>query len=205
MAMLQHTLGVFINPDREWQRIRNERHSFIRVFMVHTPLLALIPVIAAYFGVTQVGWSIGNGGVVKLTTESALMLCIGAYVAQLITVYVLGEYINWMSRSFGVADDLNKRHYEGTALAVYSSTPMMLGGLILLYPQLWVVATVFAATVCYSVYLIYEGIPILMNIPKERGFIYASSVVTVASVLFLVVLVATIIIWSSGIGPVYTN
>lgn len=205
MAMLQHTLGVFINPDREWQRIRNERHSFIRVFMVHTPLLALIPVIAAYFGVTQVGWSVGNGGVVKLTAASALWLCIGAYVAQLAAVYVLGEYINWMSRSFGVADDASQRHYEGTALAVYSSAPMMLAGIVLLYPQLWVVASVFIIAACYSVYLVYEGIPILMNIPKERGFIYASSVITVGLVLAVVVLVATVIVWGSGFGPIYTN
>src|SRR5690606_41951965 len=114
MAMLQHTLGVFINPDREWQRIRNERHSFIRVFLVHTPLLALIPVIAAYFGVTQVGWSVGNGGVVKLTAESALLLCAGAYVAQLAAGYVLGEYSNWMSRSFGVTVDERHSHYDST-------------------------------------------------------------------------------------------
>jgi len=205
MAMLQHTLGVFLNPDREWRRIREERHSFLRVFMVHTPLLALIPVIAAYFGVTQVGWSIGNGGVVKLTSESALWLSGGAYLALLLAVYILGEYINWMSRSFGVADDVNQRHYAGTALAVYSSAPMMLAGVVLFYPQLWVVAAVFIAAVCYSIYLIYEGIPILMNIPRERGFIYASSVVTVGSVLFLVVLVVTVIIWGIGIGPVYTS
>ena len=205
MAMLQHTLGVFLNPDREWQRIRSERHSFMRVFMVHTPLLALVPVIAGYFGVTQVGWSIGNGGIVKLTAESALMLCIGAYLAQLLAVYILGEYINWMSRSFGVPDDIPQRHYEGTALAVYSSAPMMLAGIVLLYPQLWVVAGVFIVAACYSIYLIYEGIPILMNIPKERGFIYASSVITVSLVLFLVVLVVTVLVWGIGVGPVYIS
>lgn len=205
MAMLQHTLGVFVNPDREWQRIRDERHSFIRVFLVHTPLLALIPVIAAYFGVTQVGWSVGNGGVVKLTGDSALWLCAGAYVAQLLAVYILGEYTNWMSRSFGVADEASQRHYEGTALAVYSAVPMMLAGLVLLYPQLWLVTGVFVLAACYSVYLVYEGIPILMNIPKGRGFIYASSVVTVGLVLAVVVLVSTIIVWSSGLGPVYIN
>lgn len=205
MAMLQHTLGVFLNPDREWQRIRNERHSFVRVFMVHTPLLALIPVIAAYFGVTQVGWSVGNGGVIKLTSQSALWLCAGAYLAQLLTIYVLGEYTNWMSRSFGVTDDARQRHYAGTALAVYSAAPMMLAGIVLLYPQLWIVATVFIIAACYSVYLVYTGIPILMNIPKERGFIYASSVITVGLVLAVVVLVATVIVWSSGLGPIYTN
>lgn len=205
MAMLQHTLGVFINPDREWQRIRNERHSFLRVYMVHTPLLALIPVIAAYFGVTQIGWTIGSGGVVKLTPESALWLCAGAYLAQLLAVYFLGEYINWMSRSFGVLDDDRQRHYEGTAMAVYSSAPMMLAGVVLLYPQLWVVASVFILAACYSVYLIYAGIPILMNIPRERGFIYASSVITVGLVLAVVVLITTVIVWGSGLGPIYTN
>jgi hypothetical protein len=44
-----------------------------------------------------------------------------------------------------------------------------------------------------------------MNIPKERGFIYASSVITVGLVLAVVVLVSTVIVWGSGLGPVYTN
>ncbi|WP_041522524.1 Yip1 family protein [Gilvimarinus agarilyticus] len=205
MAMLQHTLGIFTNPDREWQRIRNEEHSFFKVYWTHVPLLALIPVVCAYFGVTYQGWSIGSGGMVKLTSESALILCAFAYLAELAAVYVLGEYINWMSQSFGVDDEASKRHYEGTALAVYSATPMMLAGIVLLYPELWLVAGVFIAAACYSTYLIYEGIPILMNIPKERGFIYASSVITVGLVLAVVVMVATVIVWSSGMGPIYVS
>ncbi|MDO3382876.1 Yip1 family protein [Gilvimarinus algae] len=205
MAMFQHTLGIFTNPDREWQRIRNEEQSFFKVYWTHVPLLALIPVICAYFGVTQQGWSIGSGGVVKLTADSALILCAFAYLAQLAAIYILGEYINWMSQSFGVADEAKKRHYEGTALAVYSAAPMMLAGVVLLWPELWLVAGVFIVAACYSVYLIYEGIPILMNIPKERGFIYASSVITVGLVLAVVVMVATVIVWSSGMGPIYVS
>jgi len=203
MAMLQHTLGILTHPDREWARIRGDSQSFWKVYVQHVPLLALIPVIAAYFGVTQVGWSVGSGQLVKLTGDSALVLCISAYLAQLVAIYILGEYINWMSRQFGVADDASHRHYEGTALAVYCATPMMLAGLVLLYPQLWLVASVYILAACYSVYLLYEGIPILMNIPKERGFIYASSVLTVGLVLAVVVMVTTVIIWSAGMGPVY--
>ncbi len=205
MAMFQHTLGIFINPDREWQRIRNEKQSFLRVYLTHVPLLALIPVLAAYYGVTQVGWRVGSGELVRLTSQSALTLCIGTYFAQLVAVYVLGEFINWMSRTFGVRDSAEQRHYEGTALAVYIATPMMLAGAILAYPQLWVVVAVLTLAGCYSIYLLYEGIPILMNIPKEQGFIYASSVVTVGLVLLVVMMATTVIIWDSGMGPVYTN
>ncbi|WP_111641183.1 Yip1 family protein [Marinimicrobium alkaliphilum] len=205
MAILQHTLGILVNPDREWQRIRNEDQSFFKVFMLHVPILALIPVIAGYFGLTQVGWVVGSGPVVKLTHESALLICASAYIAQLVVVYVLGEYINWMSRTFGVSDSASKRHYEGTALAVYTAAPMMLAGVVLLYPQLWLVVGVLVVAAAYSVYLTYEGIPILMDIPKERGFIYASSVVTVALVLAVVVMVSSVIIWSAGMGPVFTS
>jgi hypothetical protein len=205
MAMLQHTVGVFTNPDRAWQRIRDERHSYLKVYLVHTPLLALIPVIAAWFGVTQVGWSIGNGAVVRLTPESALWLCVGAYFAQLAVIYALGEYIQWMSRSFGVSGDKTQRRYGSMAMAVYSAAPLMVAGIVLVYPHLWLVATAFMIAGAYSVYLVYEGIPILMNIPKERGFIYSSSVVTVALVLAVVVLAGTVIIWGMGLGPVYTH
>ncbi|WP_049723640.1 Yip1 family protein [Gilvimarinus polysaccharolyticus] len=205
MAKLQHTLGMFINPAREWQRIRDEDHSFYKVYWTHVPLLALIPVVCAYFGVTYQGWSIGSGSVVRLTPDSALILCVAAYLAELAAVHVLGWYINWMSQSFGVEGEARKRHYKGTALAVYSAIPMMLAGLILLWPELWLVAGVFIVAACYSTYLIYQGIPIIMNIPKERGFIYASSVITVGLVLAVVVMITTVIVWSSGMGPIYVS
>lgn len=204
MAILEHTLGIFTHPDAEWKRIRSERHSFIQVFMSHMPILALIPVLAAYYGVTEVGWSIG-GSVTKLTSESALVLCGFTYFAQLVSVYVLGEYVNWMAHSFGVKEEGAQRHYEGTALAVYAAMPLMFAGIIMLYPEPWVVASVYTLALAYSVYLLYEGTPILMNIPKEQAFIYSSSIVTVGLVLAVVVMISTVIVWGMGFGPVYID
>ena len=124
MAILEHTLGILLHPDKEWRAIRNERHSFAQVFISHVPILALIPCISVYYGVTQVGWTVGDGDVVKLTSESALSLCVLTYLAMLVGVYILGEFINWMSKTYGVSDDAEKRHYEGTALAVYITIPV---------------------------------------------------------------------------------
>ncbi len=205
MTVLKHTLGLFLHPDEEWRKIRNERHSFIQVFMSHMPILALIPVLAAYYGVTQVGWSVTGGDVVKLTPESALVLCGFTYLAQLVAVYVLGEYINWMAHSFGVKEEGAQRHYEGTALSVYAATPLMLAGVIMLYPEPWVVVSVYFAAIAYAVYLLYEGTPILMNIPKGQAFIYSSSIVTIGLVLSVVVMISTVIAWGMGFGPVYID
>lgn len=205
MAILEHTLGIMLHPDSEWKAIRNERHSFLQVFLSHVPFLALIPTLAFYYGVTQVGWSVAGGEVVKLTSASAMSLCAATYVALLAGVYVLGEFINWMARTYGVEDDAEKRHYEGTALAVYITTPVFLAGIFGVYPDIWVNALATIIAGCYSVYLIYEGIPILMNIPKERAFMYASSVVTVGLVLMVVVRVGSVIVWGMGMGPVYVD
>lgn len=205
MGILQHTLGILLHPNTEWQAIRNEKNSFIQVFLNHVPFLALIPAICAYVGVTQVGWVIGNGDVVRLTPVSAASLCALTYVALLAGIYLLGEFINWMSKTYGVQGDDATRHYEGTALAVYVSTPILIAGFVMLYPQLWLVTAVIGLAAAYSVYLIYQGIPILMNISKEQAFMYATSVVTVGLVLLVTTLMATVVIWGMGVGPVYVN
>ena len=205
MALLEHTIGIFTRPASEWKLIREEKTSFKQVYLSHVPFLALIPAISAYIGVTQVGWSVGDGETVMLTTESAISLCALTYFALLAGVFILGEFINWMSKTFGVQDSEEKRHHDGTSLAVYVTTPMMLAGIFMLYPQMWLVASAMILAGSYSVYLIYEGIPILMNMDKERAFIYASSVVTVGLVMLVSAMIATVIIWGIGIGPIYTN
>lgn len=205
MGILQHTLGILLRPSAEWKAIRSEKRSFLQVFVSHVPFLALIPAVSAYIGVTQVGWTVADGDPVKLTATSAASLCALAYVALLAGIYVLGEFINWMSKTYGVQGDEATRHYEGTALAVYVSTPILLAGIANLYPELWFVIAVMGLAGAYAVFLVYQGIPILMNISKDQAFMYASSVVTVALVLLVTVLVSTVVIWGMGVGPVYVD
>lgn len=205
MAFLQHTLGIFIDPDSEWKLIRDDRSSFKQVFLSHVPFLALIPTISAYFGCTQIGWRVGSGDVVRLSNESAISLCVLAYFALLAGVFFFGEFINWMSKTYGVSGTKDSRHYGGTALAVFVTTPLLLVGVFNVYPSLWVNALAMSVAGAYSVYLIYEGIPILMKIDKQRGFLFASSVVTVGLVLMVMAMIGTVLIWGMGIGPIYID
>lgn len=205
MGLLQHTVGILVRPSSEWRAIRDEEKSYIQVFVNQVPLLALIPVFCAYIGVTRVGWAVADGNVVRLTDSSAVSLCALTYVALLVSIFLLGEFVNWMSKTYGVMDSAEKRHYESTALAAYVSTPILLAGIANLYPKLWLVAGVLGLAGAYSVYLIYKGIPILMNIPEDRAFMYATSVVTVALVLVVSTMIFTVVTWGMGIGPVYTD
>jgi len=205
MAILDHTLGIMLHPDSEWKAIRQDKHSFRQVFLSHVPFLALIPAVSFFIGVTQVGWSFGDSDPVKLTVLSALELCGLTYLALLVGVFLLGEYINWIAKNYGVKDSDERRHYEGTALAVFITTPVFLVGIFGLYPDLWLNAAVTMIAGAYAVYLVYEGIPILMNISKDQAFMYASSVVTFGLVMMVVVRVGAVILWNWGVGPVYVD
>jgi hypothetical protein len=78
---------------------------------------------------------------------------------------------------------------------------MFLAGIIGLVPILWLDVFVVMAAVSYTVYLLYSGVPIFMNIPEERGFIFATSILTVGLCALVGMMAATVIIWGMGFSP----
>jgi len=82
---------------------------------------------------------------------------------------------------------------------------MFLSGFIGLMPILWLDVFVVLAAVCYSLYLLYVGIPIFMNIPEERGFIFASSILTVGLCALVGFMAITVILWGMGIAPQFVS
>lgn len=205
MTVLQHSYGIMIHPSSEWQIVREEKSSFKQLFVGHVPFLALIPAIASFVGVTQIGWSFGDSEPVRLTINSALSLSALTYVALLIGVFVFGEFINWMARTYGVSEPEEQRHHAGTALAVCATTPLFLAGVFLIVPNLWLNAAAMMVAGAYSLYLIFKGLPVLMNIDKDRAQMYAYSIITVGMVMMVTTLIGTVLVWGMGIGPVYIS
>jgi hypothetical protein len=48
-------------------------------------------------------------------------------------------------------------------------------------------------------------LPILMKIPEDRGFMFATSVLTAGLVMLVGLLAISVVIWSVGIGPEYVS
>ena len=197
--MIHHVVGLFTHPDQEWQEIRGEEETISHMYLTHVLILAAIPALCAYFGTTQVGWSIGGGAPVTLTEGSALAMTILSYLAMLVGVGVMGAFIHWMARTY----DANPTMTQCVVFAAYTATPLFIGGLAALYPNLWLAMIVGTAAICYTVYLLYVGIPTFMNIPKEEGFLFSSSVLAVGLVVLVAMIALSVVLWGSGIGPVY--
>jgi len=201
--LLSHVLGMFTHPDEEWSHIKKEHKSPLLVYGAYVGILALISPICAYIATTQIGWTVGSGQLTKLTPESALPLVVLTYIAMLVGVFSLGWAIDWMSKNYGSHHD-NYFSY-GIALTAYSCTPMFLAGFILLYPEPIVNTLVFLAAAGYTGYLMYDGLPIVLGIEKERAIPFSGAILTVALVYLVVTRVGTVIVWSMGFAPQFVT
>lgn len=199
--VLKHVWGLFAHPSEEWKSIHDERCSIGRCYCSHVLLLAAIPAIAGYIGTTQIGWQIGSSEVHKLTHASALPIAVLFYLTMLVAVFTIGKLIHWMGQTYGSSQRLP----ACIALAAYTATPLFLIGLMTLYPVLWLNMILGLPALGYTVYLLYTGVPIMMEVSVERGFLFSSAVLAVGLVMLVAVLAASVILWGWGLGPVFTS
>jgi hypothetical protein len=198
---MQHILGLLSNPHQEWSRIRDEKQSISGQYLRFLIWIAIIPPVAWWYGASQIGWVLG-GRTILLTSDSAAQIMGLFYIAILLSIGFLGYMIFWMAKTY---DGKNNDVARAIAVASYMCTPMFLVGLTGLYPVLWfdmIAGTVAAA---YTLYLLYIGIPIVYDMPKERGFLFASATVAVGLVLMVALLGATVILWEMGAMPVFMD
>ncbi|MBO6851353.1 MAG: Yip1 family protein [Marinobacter sp.] len=201
--LLSHAFGLFTHPDEEWASIRREHAPPRRLYVAYVLVLAAIAPICAYISTAHFGWTVGNDRLIKMTEISAMQLSVLTYLAMLIGVFALGYAINWMARTYGAAEE--QVPSNGIALASYSCTPLFLAGFALLYPVPWFNAIVFLVAACYGAWLMFDGLPIVMGIEKDRAVMYGGALLTVALVILVSTRVGSVLLWNMGFGPVFVN
>ena len=197
---IQHIVGLFIDPMRQWEKIREQHKSADGGSVAHIFVLAAIPAISGYIGTTQVGWRIGVGEPIRITGDSAFAIAIIYYLALLVGVFTIG----WVIHLLGKAYEVEKPLSLCIALAAYAATPLFLIGIMEVYPVLWLNMLLGLPALAYTVYLLYSGLPIMMEISAERGFLYSSAVLAVGLISLVALLAMTALLWGMGLQPVFT-
>lgn len=184
-----------------WQRIATWQPNQHRRFLLFPVIGALLPAAAWYVGLTETGWRVGEGDVLKLTTGSAARIIVLLYLAMLVCIGFIGYIIHWMSTTYGCDTSWSK----GITVTSLTATPLFLFGAMGIYPLFWLDLAVGLLSLSWSIYLLYVGIPIVMRIPPERGFFYASAIVAACLVVFMALMGGSVILWDFGAAPVFTD
>lgn len=200
--MIQHAFGLLVRPSAQWRAVADLPESSFRTLVLYPCFMAILPAVAWYYGTSRVGWTVGDSGeAIRLTAQSARQICVLFYLAMLGSVAVIGYFVHWMSDTYGAASTMTK----GIVIVGLTSTPLFIAGLVGFYPLLWIDLLIGVVAVSWSVYLLYLGIPIVMNIPEERGFLFSSAVVGVALVILICMMVGSVILWEYGAAPAFTD
>ncbi len=198
--MFNHLIGLFTHPEAEWLDIRRKIDQNKCAYVPLVFILAILPPICGFIGTTQFGWKIGTGEAVKLTTQSAGMIAITYYFAIVVGIFIVGKMIHWMAQTYTSPAGLP----ECIALAAFVSVPILLIGAFEIYPVLWVNMLVGLFALAYSVRLLYIGVPIMLKVEKEHGFLYSSAILGFGMAALVALLVITALLWGSGMAPTFS-
>lgn len=200
--MIQHTFGLLVRPSSHWRTLAALPDSTLNALLLYPCIMALLPAVAWYFGTTHIGWSVGDDGEqIRLTRESARIICILFYLTMIVCVAIIGYFIHWMAATYGAQTTVTR----GIVTTGLIATPLFLAGLVGFYPILWLDMLIGVVAVCWAVYLMYLGIPIMMRISEERGFLYSSAVLAIAMVILICLMVGSVILWDFGAAPAFTD
>jgi hypothetical protein len=161
--ILSRAWGLFREPKKEWEQIRDEKTTVARILIGYVAPLAAIPPVCDLIGSTLFG------GLLQTQPGDAIVRAIVTWVVSIALVYLLGLLVNALAPTF----DAEPHDLNAQKLAAYALTPSFLSGVFSLWPPLWWLSLFALAAM---VWLMYRGLPVLMRAEEERALGYAASV-----------------------------
>jgi Yip1 domain len=179
MDIVARAKAITLNPAATWPVIEAEPHDAKSLFVPYMLILAAIPAVASFIGLSLVGMG-GFGFSFRVPVASGLAMMVTTYILTLVMTFGMGWLASALAPTFGGQSNL----VQGLKLAVFGGTPMMLAGVLNAVPALSIIGLLVAL---YSLYVMYLGLPVLMKNPKEKTVAYMV-VLIIASIIAGVVL-----------------
>ena len=161
MALIERVQSILLKPKQTWPEIAAEGGDTASIFTGYVMILAAIPAVAGFIGLTLVG--VGGMGVsYRLPILSGVVQMIVSYLLTLAMVFVLALIVNGLAPTFGGTKD----PLRALKLVAYGTTASFLGGIFNLIPALALLGVLASL---YSIYLIYTGIAVMMRCPPDKA------------------------------------
>ena len=174
MDLFERVKGILLKPNQEWQTIAGETTTIQELYKSYVIILAAIGPVASIIGMSLVGF-----GGFRIPIASSLASGVVNYILTLVGVYILALIIGALAPTFSGVKNIN----QAFKVAVYSSTPGWIVGVLLIIPAL----SPLMILGLYGLYILYLGVPVLMKSPQEKSLGYTVAVVIAAIVIFIVI------------------
>lgn len=154
-------------PGSAWSTIRESQDQHPWGFLPLLLLGPLIPAVCVYIGGAHVGWEVfGNDGETQLLRPaSAATLGLMVYLGFLTGIIVMGVLTRWVLFKIPQRPDFSTSIAFITVVAI----PMMLAGLVGLFPYRPAILLIALLGSGLSVILVFFGLPNYMRMSRTDG------------------------------------
>jgi len=180
MDLVPRITNILTKPKQEWPVIATEATDVATLYKEYIVLLAAVPAICSFIGMTVIGIPVPFFGTVRVGMASGLTGLIVRYVLSLVAAYIAALIVEKLAPTFQSRGDI----VQALKLVAYASTPAWVAGVLGLFPPL-VALSILAGL--YGVYLFYLGLPPLMQTPSDKVIPYMIVSAIVIIVLYMVV------------------
>jgi Yip1 domain len=175
MDLVGRVKGILLDPKAEWQVIEGEPADTGALLKGYVAILAAIPAVCGFIGTSI----IGLGGY-RTPLLLGFVSAIGSYLITFVGVYVMAFVVDELAEKFG-----GRRSFaHAFRIAVYAPTAAWLASIFAAIPVL----AILVGLGLYSFYLLYTGLPILMNVPEDNVLGYFLAVLVCAVIVLALVL-----------------
>lgn len=193
--MVERIKNILMNPKNEWGVIEKEETSVQELLFGYLLILALIPGIASFLGYWLFGYKVPLMGHVSGTFAMGIRQGLLAFVSPVISAFVAAFVINLLAESFDSLKDFRKAFQ----LVVYSYTPALVVGVVMIFPSLGLIATLASI---YGLYLLYVGLQPMMKTPEKKvtGYFVVSLLVMIVVSIVVAAIFSALIIGRGAMG-----
>jgi hypothetical protein len=170
-GLLARIKNIVLAPKSEWPVIAPEPTTIAQLYVGYLMPLAVLAALLGFVRMSVLGYNSAFGGGFRMPIASGLTYTVMMFVSALIGVFIVGIIINALAPTFSGQRDQR----QALKVAAYSLTPALLSSVLALSPILATLLQLLAGL--YGIYVLYLGLPVLMQSPQEKSFGYTVSVV----------------------------
>ena len=165
--MWQRAYQLIIQPDKTWREIKGESPEIKSLFIKYALPLMLLPLFSSIVRIL-----VARGPFITFSFISNLLVgALANYVLSAAALLLAGWLVSVLAQYFSSRTELSLT----MKVIIYSMTPVWLAGLFNLVPRL----AVLSILGLYSTFLLYVGLPIILETPPDKHTAFAAAVIAI--------------------------
>jgi len=190
-------IRAIFQPSIAFKQLSMDDPSPLMVLLKYSIWLLLLPPLCSWIGAFTFGWRLGADEPLMLPSSSLTAISVGYFLALLFGFISTVFICRWMASTYGARASLGL-HF---ALITIVAAPLAVASITHLFPDVFLNVLILIPAMIWSMYLLYTGIPVVLEVTPEKGMLMASSLVGWLLVAAVSLLGISVGLWTMGIGP----